>query len=134
MSALLVPLLVGLVLAVFAYWLNRERYDVRYTLSDKIPFRFGGAKEEAVQQFDLKNLSRKEVDRIQVKFPPRLTAHEIILNSQGDKVETFTNQDGVEFVYPQLPAQGAFRIILRTPGEGIRRDELSVLHSKGLAQ
>ena len=87
-----------------------------------------------MQQFDLKNLSRKEVDRIQVKFPPRVTAHEIILNSQGDKVETFTNQDSVEFIYPQLPAQGAFRIILKTPGEGIRRDELSVLHSKGLAQ
>ena len=87
-----------------------------------------------MQQLDVKNLGRKEVSRIQIKLPPRLTAHEVIPNSQSDKVDNFNNQDSFELVYPQLPPQGAFRIILKTPGDGIRRDEVSVSHSKGLAQ
>ena len=41
MNSFIVTLTGGLIVAAFVYWLNYERYDLRYTVSDKIPIRFG---------------------------------------------------------------------------------------------
>lgn len=132
-----VPLLVmvvsGIVVAIFVWWLNSEKYDLRYTLSEKIPLRFGGAPEEAVQQIEVKNLSKRPVEKIQVKFPPRLTTFEVSKYSQADNVGHFKNEDSEEFDYPILPPQGSFSIVFKTSGAGVGRNEVRVSHSKGEA-
>jgi hypothetical protein len=132
-----VPLLVmvigGIAVALFVWWLNSEKYDLRYTLSENIPLRFGGAPEEAIQQIEVKNLSKGPVEKIQVKFPPILTTFEVSKFSQADNVAHFKNEDSEEFDYPILPPQGSFSIIFKTPGTGVTRYEVHVSHSKGKA-
>jgi hypothetical protein len=133
----LVPLLItvigGIIVGSFVWWLNSEKYDLRYTLSEKIPLRFGASPEEAVQQIEVKNLSKRPVEKIQVKLPPRLTTFDVLKYSQGDNCEHFKNEDVEEFDYPTLPPQGSFSIVFKTPGAGIARNEVHVSHSKGEA-
>ena len=123
----------GIIVALFVWWLNSERYDLRYTLSENIPLRFGGAEEEAVQQIEVKNLSKKPVEKIQIKLPPRLTTYEVTKNSQADQFEHFKTAQSEEFVYAVLPPQGLFRIIFKTPGGGVTNSQVRVTHSKGEA-
>ncbi|MBI3853903.1 MAG: hypothetical protein HY298_27065 [Verrucomicrobia bacterium] len=123
----------GIIVALFAWWLNSEKFDLRYTLSEKIPLRFGGASEEAVQQIEVKNLSKRPIERIQVKLPPQLTTYEVSKNSQADQFEHFKNAQSEEFIYPTLPPQGSFRIVFKTPGEGVAKSQVQVTHNKGEA-
>jgi hypothetical protein len=132
-TPLLLTVVGGIIVALFVWWLNSEKYDLRYTLSENIPLRFGGAPEEAVQQMEVKNLSKKPVERIQVKLPPRLTTYEVSKNSQADQFEHFKNEQSEEFVYPMLPPQGSFRIVFKTPGAGVAKGEVRVTHNKGEA-
>ena len=124
----------GVILAVFAWWLNQERYDVKYTLSERIPLSFESPQQESVQQLEVKNLSGKAVEGVQIKLPPRITKYELIKNSQADKAEIFTKQNNFELLYGALPAAGTFRLVLKTAGEGILKSEVQVRHSRGIAE
>ena len=132
-TPLLFTVVAGIIVALFVWWLNNEKYDLRYTLSEKIPLRFGSAAEEAVQQIEVKNLSKKPVERILLKFPPLLTTYEVSKNSQADQIEHFRNPDTEEFIYSILPPEGSFHIVFKTQGLGIARGEIRVTHSKGKA-
>jgi len=133
MNSVLIPLLIVIAGALFTWWLNQERYDVRYTLSEKVPVSFGGPLNEAVQQLEVTNLSKKTVDRIRVKIPQPIIAHELIKNSQADVEEVFNGKEIFELIYPTLPPEGSFRIVLKTPGAGLSRGSLEVVHGKGPA-
>jgi hypothetical protein len=134
MKSFVLPIAIGLILAAFGWWLNQDRYDVKYTLSEKIPLSFEGAQQEAVQQLEVKNLSNKGVESVQVKLPQRITKHELVKNSQADKAEIFINQNSFELLYAALPPQGSFRLVLKTTGDGISKTEVQVRHSRGRAE
>ena len=134
MRAFVLPITIGVILAAFGWWLNQDRYDIRYTLSEKIPLSFGSGQQETVQQLEVKNLSNKEVTRVQVKLPPRVTQHEIVKNSQADTADVFTSPDSFELLYAALPPQGSFRLVFKTTGVGVSKHEVQVRHSRGSAQ
>jgi hypothetical protein len=134
MKLLVLPVMIACISGVFLWWLNQDRYDVRYTLSENIPLSFGGGPQEAVQQLVVKNLSKKEVTKVQVKLPLRVIQFELFKNSQADTTNTFTKQDSFELLYDALPPQGSFRLVLKTTGAGISKQEVQVRHSRGSAE
>lgn len=129
-----VTLVIGMIVAAFGWFLNQDRYDLRYTLSDKIPLSFGNGQPDAVQQLEVKNLSRKEVEKIQIKLPPRVIQFELFKNSQGDIEQSFKSQNGLEILYPTLPPNGSFSLVIKTAGDGVSKHEVQINHSRGTAQ
>jgi len=134
MKSFVGPIAIGVMLTAFGWWLNQDRYDVKYTLSEKIPLSFGSRQQEAVQQLEVKNLGNKEVAKVQVKLPPRVMQYELVKNSQADTVDIFTRHDSFELLYAALPPQGSFRLVLKTTDVGISKHEVQVRHSRGSAE
>lgn len=127
------PILVIIAGTIFASWFNRERYDVRYTLTENVPVSFGGATSEAVQQIEVQNLGKSRADRIQVRVQSAVIAHQVIRQSAADNVVEFKTADSLEIVYPSLPADGSFRLVFKTYGDGVPKERVQVRHEKGIA-
>jgi hypothetical protein len=54
--------------------------------------------------------------------------------SKGDPTKEFKSKDSLEILYPTLPAQGNFKILIKSVGNGITKWDLNISHSKGKAQ
>jgi hypothetical protein len=134
MKTILITIATGMLIAAFGWWLNQDRYQVKYTLSEQIPLGFGAAQQEAVQQLEVKNLGRKAAEAVQVKIPSTVSEFQILKNSEADDVKTFKSQNGFELVYGSLPTQGSFRLVFKTSGIGVSKKEILVRHSKGSAE
>ena len=133
MKALIGTIVAGVILAVFGWWLNQERYDVRYTLSEKIPLSFQTPQQQSIQQLEVRNLSAKPVEAVQVKLPPTITEHELVKYSQADTAKIFRTANEFELVYNLLPPGGTFRLVIKTTADGISKSQVQVRHSKGKA-
>lgn len=134
MKVFMITLITGMMVAGFAWWLNQDRYDVRYTLSEQIPLGFDAAKQEAVQQLEVKNLGRTAALGIQVKIPSSISQFQVIKNSEADEPKTYLRPEGFELVYSSLPPQGSFRLVFKTSGKGIPLKDVQVSHSRGQAE
>lgn len=134
MKVFLVSLAVAVIGATVAWWLNQDTYHVKYTLSERIPVDFAGGLDESVQQLEVKNLSRKGVERIQVRLPASVTAHQVVKSSEADGVETYRTAKALELVYSALPPGSSFRVVFKTAGAGIGKDDVQVAHSRGRAE
>ena len=86
---LICTLVIGLIVAYFAFNLNKEYVDLRYTLSEKIPTRFiePTLLAETVQQLVVKNNGNIPATRIQIKINGFVKDHDILKNSVSDVVE-----------------------------------------------
>lgn len=104
-----------------------DKPDVRYTLSEKISL----STKEDIQQLIVKNAGNIKAEKIQLKINTPVNNIEIQKFSQGDKVEQYSS-DKTEIVYPELPPQGSFTVIIKTVG-GISSKDLSIMHQKGAA-
>ena len=126
LSLALVPIFV-------TYWLNRSKPDVRYTLSEPIPVSFLSATtSENVQQLEVRNVGNAEAERIVVKIEGQLTSYEIEKHISSDVVEVFDQQQPVEFIYPELPPQGGFKLVFKSP-DAVDNNNVKVMHSTGNA-
>jgi hypothetical protein len=119
--------------AVFlTYYLNNEKVDIRYTLSENIPVTIAGQKfAESIQQLDVKNIGNSEAQRITVKINGQITKYELIKNSQADFVQSFKEKDYLELIYSNLPPEGNFKLVFNSPGIGIKTDDIVIKHNKG---
>ncbi|SRR6266567_3351318 len=124
----------GFAVALFAWWLNRETFDVRFTLSEQIPLKIVGQQaSEGVQQLTVKNLGNRSVEKIQVKMLADLVQTELVKCSQADVAQSFSTNGMYELMYPRLPPEGLFRLIFRTPGKAVTKADLEVRHDRGIA-
>ncbi len=130
-------ILLIIISALVAYYLNRTVPDVRYTLSEKIPISFldpSGKLTETVQQLEVKNIGNAEAKRIVVKINGDITSYRIEKYSAADSVEIFEQNKPFEIDYPELPPSGGFKFVLKSPGNGIDYRDLAISHSAGTAQ
>jgi len=118
-------------------YLSRSVPDVRYTLSEKIPISFlstGTSLSENVQQLEVKNIGNAEATRVVVKINGEITSYEVIKYSAADNVQEFKAPQSLEIVYPQLPPQAGFKIVFKSPGNGIEYRDVTISHDAGIAQ
>jgi len=120
------------IIALFTYNLNVEKPDVRYTLSENIPMSISGT-TETIQQLEVRNLGNGEAKQISVNIKGLITSYEVINYSQSDKVESFKKDNFIEVVYPLLPPEGSFKIVIKSKDQGISKNDVNINHSKGKA-
>jgi len=133
---LICTLVIGLIVAYFAFNLNKEYVDLRYTLSEKIPTRFiePTLLAETVQQLVVKNNGNIPATRIQIKINGFVKDHDILKNSVSDVVEEHNSNGRFEAIYPSLPPDAQFSYIFKTSGGGITEYNLEIKHNKGKAK
>ena len=134
MKTTIVGGIITLIVALIIWSLNQERFDVRYTLSDQIPLAFGAAQQEEIQQLEVKNLGRSQVESVQVKIPSTVSQYQLSKHSEADDTKIFQNPDKFELVYGALPPQGSFRLVFKTSAPGVSKKDIQVRHSKGIAE
>ncbi|MEI6155203.1 MAG: hypothetical protein WCQ90_14075, partial [Deltaproteobacteria bacterium] len=128
-------LAIGLIVAYFAFNLNKEYVDLRYTLSEKIPTRFiETSAAETVQQLVVKNNGNIPATKIQIKIDGFVKDHDILKNSVSDVVEEHNLNGHFEAIYPSLPPDAQFSYIFKTSGGGITKNNLEIKHNKGKAK
>lgn len=128
-------LLVAIIAALFTYYLNLSKPDIRFTLSEEIPLSFStgnNTNDENVQQLEVWNVGSSEAKEIVVKISGIITKYKVIKYISSDKVNIFTEQQPVEFVYTALPPQAGFKIIF-TSSNAIKPSDIVVSHSSGQA-
>lgn len=122
----------GLIVAYFAYTLNREVFNVRYTLSEQIPTKFGETQAiENVQKLVVKNNGSSSVSKIQIKIKRNVEKAEILKSSPIDTVKEYIANGYFEAIYPELPAGGSFTYSFKSVAEGISKSDLDIRHSRG---
>lgn len=133
--------IVGTLILVFGpifvtWYLEQREPDVRYTLSEGIPASFitsGATAPETIQQLEVRNIGKAKAERIVVKIAQQWTSYEIQKYAASDTVEIFDQQQPIEVIYPELPPQASFKVVIQTPN-GVGPDELAVSHSSGIAR
>jgi hypothetical protein len=134
----------GAVLAIFltvasgvlVHHFTRDVPDVRYALSEDIPVSFLSSPSktiESIQQLEVRNIGDAAAERILVRINTQVTAYEINKHMISAKVEAFSQEQPVEFLYHSLPPDAGFSLVLKTPA-GIKPGDLTVAHTSGLAK
>lgn len=82
----------------------------------------------------MKNLGNAEAKKIQIKINGDISSSRVEKFSEADAVQTFNQNRIFEIVYPELPAQGGFRLVFKSTGDGVKVSDLVVSHSAGTAQ
>jgi len=131
-SSAIITLVIGLIVAYFAFNLNKEFVDLRYTLSEKIPTKFiETSTAETVQQLVVKNNGNIPATKIQIKIVGFIEGHDILKNSVSDVVEEHSSAGHFEAIYPSLPPDAQFSYIFKTSGAGITKNDIVIKHNKG---
>jgi len=131
-SMLIIPLAIGLVVTYFAFNLNKEFVDLRYTISEKIPTKyFESSAAETVQQLVVKNNGNVPAEKVQIKINGEIVEYDILKNSLSDKVEEHYKNGHFEAVYPSLPPSAQFSYIFKTSGVGLNKSLIEITHNKG---
>lgn len=129
---LLIPLAIGLIVAYFAFNLNKEFVDLRYTISEKIPTKYiESSTAETVQQLVVKNSGNIPAEKIQIKITGAIVEYDILKNSVSDKVEEHYSNGHFEAIYPSLPPGAQFSYIFKTSGTGLTKSLIEITHNKG---
>lgn len=129
----LVVVVVGaLITFLFGYYLKTEP-DVRYTLSEPIPVSFLNPEgnPEIIQLLEVKNLGSAKAERIQIKISGRIADQRIEQFSQDDKPVIHNQGNSFEIVYPELPPQGNFKVILKAQGSEVNAGNLRIIDNSG---
>jgi hypothetical protein len=133
-TSLIIPLAIGLIVAYFAFNLNKESVDLRYTISEKIPTKYvESSTAETVQQLVVKNNGNIPAEKIQIKINGVIEEYDILKNSVSDKVEEHNSTGHFEAMYPYLPPGAQFSYIFKTTGMGLTKSSIEITHNKGKA-
>jgi len=124
-----------IVSGLFAKFVFDDKAELRYVVSDRIPTNFFDGKEsESIQQIDLLNTGDTELKRIIVKIKADVLDYSIQKVANSDSVVVSNVRGLFELVYPQMPPEGAIKIIIKSAGGGIENYDIDVKHSKGSAK
>ena len=125
----------AIAIVIFTYYLNLEKADIRYTLSDEIPVKFfKNEAAENIQQIEIKNIGNDIAEKIIVRIQSNVEEYDISKYSEHDTEVVHRTESLFELIYPELPPQGKFKLIIKSIGRGIQKNDLEIQHRKGLAQ
>ena len=134
-KTLLTSLILPALLLVFGYYYTKEKPDVRYVLSESIPVKLAEeSPPETLQQLEIKNVGSSEARQIQLIIRARIISYDLLKYSKADTVNEYRSGASTEIVYPALPPQGSFRLLIRSSGDGISKESLNISHSRGKAK
>lgn len=128
----ILTLIVSLIVAYFAYNLEKEAVDLRYTISEKIPTKYiEYATAETVQQLVVKNIGNISAEKISIKINGDITGFDILKNSISDEVIEHNSNGYFEATYPSLPPGTQFSYVFTTSGLGLSESTIGITHNRG---
>lgn len=132
---ILIPIIATIIGTSYGFILNRQTVDVRYTLSENIPINVSNqSSSENVQQLVIKNLGNTKAENIVIDIQGKVTNYNVIKYSENDKEQNYSKSDGgIQLIYPELPPQGSFNVVIKSEGKGINIGDVTIKHSKGKA-
>ena len=132
--AIIASIAVPILVVFLAYYLNKEKAELRYTLSESIPTELlAESSAESIQQLTIKNTGSVIARKIQIKITDDVCGHDIVKYSATDSVEIVKSKGYFEMIYPELPPQGDFKVVLKSSGGGIDKSDLDITYDKGKA-
>jgi hypothetical protein len=133
-TTLIIPLIIGLLVAYFAFYISKESVDLRYTISEKIPTKYlEYSTVENVQQLTVKNNGDIAAEKIIIKINEAINEYDILKNSATDIVKEHNTTGHFEAIYPSLPPGAQFSYIFKTSGSGLTEKGIEISHNKGKA-
>ncbi|CUU46140.1 hypothetical protein [Clostridium beijerinckii] len=128
----IIPIIIAIISGSYAFWINRQVVDVRYTLSENIPINISN-QSQSVQQLVVKNLGNSKAEKIVVNIQGKITDYELIKYSEVDSEQSFNKNDRLQIIYPELPPEGSFKITIKADGKGLSSADVKISHNKGEA-
>ena len=130
----IITLIIGLAIAYWAFYLEREFVDVRYTLSEIIPTKYvEHTTADPIQILVVKNNGNVRAEDVQVKINGTIENFNIRKSSASDQVLEHHYPNYFESVYPFLPPGAEYSYIFKTTAAGISSSNIEVFHSRGMA-
>lgn len=130
----ILPTLVIIVAGFVLFYVQQDKPDVRYSLSQRLPLTFSvGNSTENIQLLEIKNVGKTEAQAILIKSDKKVARFEIQKYSRSDVAETPKENGPFEIKYASLPPSGNFKLILMSSGDGFASGDFSITHSKGKA-
>jgi hypothetical protein len=120
-----------IVIPLLIYFLNTQRPDIQYTLSE--PLKLGqGESGKLWQQLEVRNEGSVRAEDIFIKVGTKISNFEISKHSEGDKAEVLSESDPFEVRYDGLVPKGKFTITLCSVQKRVTLEDISIAHSKGV--
>lgn len=129
-SLILAPVIVGIIITVFSFYINNEKVDIKYSLSSpiKIP-----SKSNVVRQLKIQNVGNASAEEIIITLNGDIQNYDIIKYAEKDIYEEFDLPTGLgkQIYYKQLPRDGSIIITVNISGSGLL--DVDIKHNKGKA-
>ena len=129
-SLILAPVIVGIIITVFSFYINNEKVDIKYSLSSpiKIP-----SKSNVVRQLKIQNVGNASAEEIIITLNGDIQNYDIIKYAEKDIYEEFDLPTGLgkQIYYKQLPRDGSIIITMNISGSGLL--DVDIKHNKGKA-
>ncbi|CAH0149228.1 hypothetical protein [Peribacillus sp. Bi134] len=129
----------GLIISILAllspfiiFYLQTDKPDVVYTVSDNIPVSNESANNN-IQQVEIKNSGNSTAKGIQLKIDADIKKSRVIQDSESDKVEIYKGRS-FELVYSQLPPDGKFTVVIESDIKGLDEKILTIKSEDGNAR
>lgn len=120
-------------LTSFLYlYVEREKPEIVYSISENVPLSDTEKKENSVQQIKISNIGDLTAENIQVKVNKEVTNYRIVNNSNSDEIEVF-DQSGFEVIYKQLLPDGSFSVIIELSNTNLNNNDITVMSGTGKA-
>lgn len=134
MKTFIITLLVGIILALFSFYLNNNKPEIVYTTSENIAS-FDESKlntKSNIQQITVKNIGSSPAKHIQIKIEGDVLDNVVIKDSASDKIEL--HKKNFELIYAELPPDGSFKLIIKSNLNKLNDNVLTVKSSDGFAK
>ena len=118
---------------VVVYYLNKDKVDVRYSLSENIPLSFYADTNlsENVQQLEIKNTGDILVKKIVIKINKPIIDFSLKKYAQTDSVY-ISKKTQFEINYSELPPKGSIKLIVKTKDNIIKDEDVEIYDDKGI--
>lgn len=130
----LIGLLVPVLVSVWLFYIDREKPDVIYSLSENIPFNFEEESSNNVQQVKIRNIGRASANNVKLKINGKVNEYRIIKDSEQDRIKEFQKPNTFELVYTDLPPDSEFLLVVKSGLKELSNGVLTVKSDNGLAR
>lgn len=122
----------GLLLPLVFFYLTRDKIELRYILSDRIPTNLHEDHvSESIQQIELINTGDIEVNRVIIKIKAQVIDFSIQKASIFDSISVSKSNNEFDILYPTIPPNGIVKVVIKSTDTGFGNENLSIVHTKG---
>jgi len=134
-SSIISGIILILITGLAAKFIFNDKIELRYILSERIPTTFiDGNDSESIQQLEILNTGVTEIQKIIIKIHAEILDYDVLKVASTDSVQILKTNESLEIIYPNIPPKAGIKIILKSSGQGVSENSISINHSKGIAK